>query len=556
MGGDGRKIANLSLSRRTALKAAALGVASAAGSGSFLGAARSAMAQGQPGGTLVIGKPYEATGYDPHTEANQTSWEIQAVVYESLIFLDDDLNPVPGLAESWETPDDQTYVFQLRQGVTFHNGREMTADDVFFSLQRVLTYPEAWWDTKMGPPRQLGPAEATATALGTPVAGPEVGLTIEVTGPYEITATLSEPYAPFLASLTGTSVSIVPGAEVESGEIDLSTQMVGTGPFQLVEHIQDQRWVMSKFADYWQQDLPLLDEVVWQVMTDEAARVAALRAGEIQLTMFENPKMLDLLASDPNVTTVVQAATNYYILFVNGKPPELSDERVRQAISLGIDREQIKDVALFGRAHTTGPIAAAFTQFARPLDEIPFYTRDVARAKQLLADAGYADGLQLQLLITPVLAATVPIAELMKTQLAEVGIEIEIVQRDLATFVDEYAVQGTAQLAISWWAGYSDPYLILLENSSQVFAPILGINNAEVDELIALSASTVEPEARLQVLRELEDAIATVAGFQPLVTRDNFIAYRQDLVGNVTFAQGEGFGLPLWHRLEQMALIQ
>ncbi|MCC2627272.1 MAG: transporter substrate-binding protein [Thermomicrobiales bacterium] len=556
MGQNGRKIANLSLSRRTALKAAALGVASAACSGSLLRTVRSAAAQGQPGGTLVIGKPYEITGYDPHVEASQTSWEIQAVVYESLIFLDDDLNPAPGLAESWEAPDDRTYVFHLREGVKFHNGREMTADDVFFSLQRVLTYPEAWWDVKMGPPRQPEPAEATAAALGTPVAGPVVGLTIEVTGPYEVTATLSEPYAPFLASLTGTPVSIVPGAEVESGEIDLATQMVGTGPFQLVEHTQDQRWVFSKFADYWQQDLPLLDEVVWQVMTDEAARVAALRAGEIQLTMFENPKMLDLLANDPNVTTVVQAATNYYVLFVNANPPELSDERVRQAISLGIDREQIRDVALFGRAHTTGPIAAAFTQLARPLDEIPFYTRDVARAKQLLADAGYADGMQLQLLITPVLAATIPIAELMKTQLAEVGINIEIVQRDLATFVDEYSVQGTAQLAISWWAGYSDPYLILLTQSSGDFAPILGISDPKVDELIASSASTVEPEARLQVLRELEDAIATVGGFQPLVTRDNFIAYRQDLVGNVTFAQGEGFGLPLWHRLEQMTLIQ
>jgi hypothetical protein len=77
-----------------------------------------------------------------------------------------------------------------------------------------------------------------------------------------------------------------------------------------------------------------------------------------------------------------------------------------------------------------------------------------------------------------------------------------------------------------------------------------------VDELIASSASTVEPEARLEVLRDLEDAIATVAGFQPLVTRDNFIAYRKDLVGNVTFANGEGFGLPLWHRLEQMTLSQ
>ncbi len=556
MTSDGGTITNLSLSRRTALKAAALGAASAASGSAFLRSVRSAAAQGAAGGRLVIGKPYEATGYDPHTESNQTSWEIHAVVYESLLFLDDNLNPVPGLAERWDTPDDRTYVFHLRQGVKFHNGREMTAEDVAFSLERVLTYPEAWWDDKMGPPRPLSPAESTAEALGTPSAGPSVGLTIEVTGPYQVTATLSEPYAPFLASLTGTSVSIVPGAEVASGAIDLTTQMIGTGPFQLVEHAEDQRWVFSKFAEYWQEGQPLLDEMVWQVMPDEASRVAALRAGEIQLTMFENPTMLDLLTGDPNVATVVQAATNYYILFVNANRPELADQRVRQALSVGINREQIKDVALFGRAHVTGPIAAAFTQMARPLDEVPFYKHDVAQAKQLLADAGVANGLKLQLLITPVLAATVPMAEVIKAQLAEVGIEIEIVQRDLATFVNEYAVEGTAQLAISWWAGYSDPYLVLLENASSVFAPVLGISDPAIDELIARSARTVEPEARLQVLRELEDAIATMGGFQPLVTRDNFIAYRKDMVGNATFATGEGFGLPLWHRLQQITLVQ
>jgi ABC-type transport system substrate-binding protein len=85
---------------------------------------------------------------------------------------------------------------------------------------------------------------------------------------------------------------------------------------------------------------------------------------------------------------VVQAATNYYILFVNAQREQLSDERVRQAISLGIDREQIRDVAVFGRAHVTAPIAAAYTEWARPLDQVPYYTRDVERAKQLLADAG------------------------------------------------------------------------------------------------------------------------------------------------------------------------
>jgi peptide/nickel transport system substrate-binding protein len=554
MNTDRGKLDTFSLSRRQAAKATALGIAGAAWGGTFARNARLAAAQDETGGTLVIGKPYEATGYDPHTASNQTSWEIHAVVYESLVFLDDNLLPVPGLAESWETPDDQTYVFKIREGVRFHNGREMTADDVIFSLQRVLTYAEAWWDDKMGPPRQLEPSEATAVALGTPTAGPTVGLTIEKTGPDEVTARLAEPYAPFLASLSGTAVSILPGVEVESGEIDLTREMVGTGPFQLTEHAEDLEWVFTRFADYWNADLPHLDEVVWRVMTDEASRVAALRTGEIQLTMFENPTMLDLLTGDSNVESVVQPTTNYYIMFVNAHPPELADERVRQAISLAISREQIRDVAVFGRAQTTGPIAAAFTQFARPLNQIPYYTQEVDRARQLLEEAGYADGLSLELLITPVLAATVPIAELISQQLAEVGIEVEIVQRDLSTFVNEYAVEGTAQLAISWWAGYSDPYLILLEQGSNVFAPILGISDPTVDELLELAASTVDPEARLEVLHQLEDEIATIAGFQTLVTRDNFISYRADLVSNVSFAESDGFGLPLWHRLQEMTV--
>lgn len=549
---DRNKALNLSYSRRDALKAAAF----AASSGAFLRTVRVTGAQEAAGGQLVIGKPYEATGLDPHVEANQTSWEIHAIVYEGLVFLGENLEPVPGLAESWETPDDTTYVFKLREGVKFHNGREMTADDVIYSLQRVLTYPEAWWDTKMGPPRVPDASEATAIAQGTPTAGPVVGLTVEKTGPYEITARLTEPYAPFLASLSGTPVSILPGEELESGAFDITTQMIGTGPFQMIEHLEDERWVFAKFDGYWQPDQPQVDEVVWRVMTDEAARAAALRTGEIHLTMFENPTMLDITANDPNIENVVQATTNYYVLFVNAQREQLSDERVRQAISLALNREEIKDVALFGRAHSTSPIAPAHTQFARPLEEVPFYAQDQDEARRLLSEAGYADGLQLELLITPVLAATVPIAELMKVQLAEVGIELEIVQRDLATFVDEYAVQGTAQLAISWWAGYSDPYLILLENNSANFAPILGIVDPAIDELVAESAQTVDPEERLEVLHRLEDAIATKAGFQPLVTRDNFISYRKDLISNVNFAEGEGYGLPLWHRLQEITLTQ
>lgn len=544
-----------SLSRRSAVQA---GLFSAVALGGF-GNLKGASAQGQPGGRLVIGKPGEVLDLDPHFSASQITWEIQAVVYESLVFLDSNLQPIPGLAESWTTPDDRTYVFALRQGAMFHNGREVTADDVVYSLRRVLESPESWWNVKMGPAAEPDAAAldaaATAEALGTPAAiANSVGVTVEATGPYEVTATLTEPYAPFLQSLSATTTSIVPAAEVESGEIDLSTQLVGTGPFQVTEHLPDQRWVFGKFAQYWQAPGAQLDEVIWQIIPDETSRLAALRTGEVQLTMFENPALMDLLASEQTVTTVEQVTTNYYILFVNGNRPELADTRVRQAISLAIDRNEIGEVALFGHAAVTGPVAPAFTGLATPIEELPFYTQDVDRARQLLTEAGVAEGFALQILVSPALAATVTMAEVMQEQMAEAGIELEIVQRDLATFVAEYTDGESAQLAISWWAGYSDPYLILIELGAGL-AAFIGLDDPTINDLVVRAGRETDPATRLATLRELEAAVATQGNFQPLVTRNNFVAYRNDLVGNVEFAASDGFGLPLWHNVKDMTLL-
>ena len=543
------------LSRRTALKAGAgaLGLAAGVGLGREQAVIRALAAQGAPGGRLTIGKILDLVGYDPQLDANQVSWEVQAMVYESLVFLGDDFSLQPGLAESWEQPDDRTYVFTIRQGVTFHNGREMTADDVAFSLERVLTHPESWWNVKMGYVVPPDPAAATAAAAGTPTAALNIGVAVEATGPYEVTATLSEPYAPFLQSLTATTTSIVPGEEVRSGALDLSREMVGTGPFKVSEHLEDQRWILTRHDGYWQEGQPLLDEVVWQVITEEPGRVAALRTGEIQVAMFDNPAMLDVLAGDANVTTIDQPTTNYYILFVNANQPALADERVRQAISAGMDRQQIGQTALFGRALPTGPIAASYGDVATPLAELPFHTRNVEQARALLAEAGHEGGLRLPIIITSGLPATVPMAEALKAQLAEVGIELEILQRDFATFINEYAVEGSSHLAISWWAGYSDPYLILVEVRTDSFGPLIGQDDPEIDRLIEEAARETEPGARLAKLRELEAAIATNATFVPMVTRNNFLAYRNDQVGEFEVRNADGYGLPLWHEINTIA---
>src|SRR5690349_11754557 len=167
-----------------------MGVAGLAATG-LMG--RSGLAQDTPATRITIGKPYELRTLDPHASTDQTAWEIQAVVYESLIFLeynDGAFETIPGLAESWETPDDTTYVFKIREGVTFHNGRELAAEDVVFSLNRALDpVIGSWWRTRLGP---MGTA-------ATPAAGEaaNVGVSFEMSGPLEVTATLTEPYGAF-----------------------------------------------------------------------------------------------------------------------------------------------------------------------------------------------------------------------------------------------------------------------------------------------------------------------------------------------------------------------
>ena len=481
------------------------------------------------GGKLVIGKAADVIENDVHTCAWQLCWELFAQVYESLVFLDDDLQAIPGLAESWTTPDDTTYVFKLREGVKFHNGREMGADDVVFSLDRILE-PDtgSWWLSMLGPVEE-----------------------VEATGPYEVTITLSEPYAPFLPTMAGSMAAIVPSTEVLEGTLDLTQELVGTGPFQVGEHQEGHRWILTRFDDYWQGGMPVLDEVEWRIVPDDSSRLAALRTGEIQMTFFENPAMLDVLEDDDNITTVNQATTNYYQLELNASLPHLSDIRVRQAISLGMDREEMAQLALFGHGNATGPIPVGFSEWATPLSELPFYQRDVERARQLLADAGYADGLTLKVWVTEGIPITVSLGEVMQQQLAEVGIDVQLVNLEAATWGTEVWVDGIHEGVISWLAGYSDPMQALTDITGSPI--VIGIEPTGFVSISERGYKETDPALRKEIIRELEEHLATEAYFLPLVTRNNYVAYRSDLVQNVDLTNIEGYGIPLWQSIRQIS---
>ena len=177
---------------------------------------------------------------------------------------------------------------------------------------------------------------------------------------------LERPYSP-LAALSSVNASIVPIEELESGSFDITKEMLGSGPFMVAEHLQDESWSLTRNPHYWRAGHPIVDEVKILVIPDDAARIAALRDGRVHLANFDSPDAPALLAGAPNVAAVVQQTTDYYRIDVQALPDKgspFADERVRQAMVLGLDRQKISDVALAGTASIDYPVPAAFPSAA------------------------------------------------------------------------------------------------------------------------------------------------------------------------------------------------
>lgn len=216
---------------------------------------RIALAAGS-GGTLVWGKSLETTMIDPHTALVGSAWQLHYLVYETLTSMGDTFDVQAGLAESWDIPSPTKYVFNLREGVAFSNGRPMTAEDVAGSISRVVD-PKfgSWWASQMGSVKS-----------------------VIVADPKTVVIELNEPFTPLLASLAASMTAILPIKELEEGTFDPTKEMLGTGPFMVTAHQQNDFWTLARNPHYWRQGYPKFDEVSVRIITDDSARLAALES--------------------------------------------------------------------------------------------------------------------------------------------------------------------------------------------------------------------------------------------------------------------------------------
>jgi peptide/nickel transport system substrate-binding protein len=477
---------------------------------------------------LIWGKPAEVIGMDPTVTAGATSWELFNLVYENLVTIDGDFKPVPQLAESIKQPSPTTYVFTLRQGVRFSNGRPMTVDDVVGSLERVID------------PKVLSPWR---NYLGI--------RRIAATGSDKVTITLNAPNASFLAALAASYPAVLPMKELKAGSFVPTKQMLGTGPFKVVNHIQDESWTFDRNPYYWRQGVPTVDTLTVRILPDDAARAAALRSGAVDVTTFEIPDSVRLLKNLPNVITQVQRTTDYYRIDVNAVTSIFKDDRLRQALSLAVDRDRIRNVALGGAGIPTAAAPVTFPQTCDPAG-MPYAKPDLSRARALVQAAG-ATGKTVEILTPTLVPASKSIAVVLKQNLDSIGLKASVVPMEITNVIKKAWDGGSPDfdLIVTWFVGYGDPAMLF-----GFWNPDLGSftksyvrADPQLNKLISQSQATPPGERRADLLTRTCSRISENANIVPLVTKDAFIAYRKEKLSALKILP-EGYGVPLRYLAE------
>jgi peptide/nickel transport system substrate-binding protein len=395
-----------------ALTATAGLLLSACGSGS--GAGTAADGKLKKGDTLVIADETQPlSGLDPIMAQAHDAKRMVAQFYEGLLQLAPDGKTIePALAKEWKQVSPTRYEFALRDGVKFHDGSPLTAEDVEFSLERIVD------------PKQNSPYKSLYR-ISDVVVKDASHVVINLRAPQtSLPRLLAQPW----------SGGIVDKSWVTSKSDDeMKTQENGTGPYRLDEFKEGSTITTSAFKDYWD-GAPAIAKVQYRVMPDESTRVQALQSGAVQMTQVRLPRNTQQLEK-AGITVGDTYHIGAYWLAMNVKEGPLADERVRRAVNLGIDRKQLIDIGSQGAGVPSGVVPPGDPYGTEVGDDMPNYQYDPAQAKTLLADAGAAN-VKLTLAIRAESPEKLATAQLVKEQLAKIGVTVQIRQVEWSRLVD------------------------------------------------------------------------------------------------------------------------
>ncbi len=412
----------------------------------------------------------------------------QNLVFNKLVNVDPNFQPIPELAKSWSVSEDgKTWTFALQDGVSFHDGKPMTAADVVYTFKRLI-------DPATGSPGAalldfLDPAGITAVDDRT------VSMTTK-----DVVAEL-----PLLIANKYTMI-VQDGATSET----LRSKGVGTGPFMqdVYDLAQDTR-IFQKNPSYWRPGLPMAECIDLKVITEEVSRIAAIQAGSVDLILSAGPAALTTLQGDPKATPVPAAGAGGYItLSMQTDAPPFDDVRVRQAMKLVVDRQLIIDTVLLGNgvAGNDNPVAPN-NPMAYRSDTIP---RDVEKAKALLVEAGYPDGLSIDLNTADAGPSYVMLAQVYQQMAADAGITVNIINNPAESYWD--VIWMKVPFFSSSWNGRSVPEALAYTFTTGAEYNEGRWSNPDYDALIAGARIETDEGKRIEMVKKAQEILATDGG--------------------------------------------
>lgn len=460
---------------------------------------------GEPvkGGEITVGIAQDLDdSLDPHQTVAAGTREVLFNIFEGLVKPNSDGEMIPAVAEKYELSEDgTTYTFTLRDGVKFHNGQTVTAEDVVYSINRCAAVPEG----------QEKPLVAAFSAIRS----------VEALDEKTVTVTIAQRDLEFISYMTA---AIIP-----AGYADQATAPVGTGPFKFVSRTPQENFIMERFEDYW--GTPAwLDKVTYKICENADALVMNLNGSSIDLCAHLTSAQAAQLNSNFKVLegtmNLVQA------IYLNNQAKPFDNQLVRQALCYAIDRQGIMDMVADGHGTAVGSsIYPAFTKYFLP-ELVDKYPHNVEKAKELLAQAGYPNGFDMTISVPNNYQPHMDTAEVVAEQLREAGIRVTIQPVEWSTWLDTIYNGRQFQATVVGVDAANMTARAMLERFTSDYAKnFINYSNPAYDALFQQAINAADEATQTDLYKQMETMLADTAANVYIQDLSDLVAMRQDLGG-------------------------
>lgn len=458
---------------------------------------------------IILGGKADIKSTDPAGQSDVYSGLLVRHLYNGLLKIDADGTTVVGdLAESFEIMDDLTYHFVLKKGVKFHDGTELKASDVKFTLERA---------------RDMASTKSIAVYFDT----------ITVDNDYEVTLKLNKPSAAMLYLLTGTNMKIVSEKAVTEAGDKYVEQPIGTGPFKFVEWVPNDHWVIERNDDYFGEK-PLASKITCRAIVEESSRVIALETGEIDMALDIAETEAANVEANPDLVLEYGPSPSIEYIGLNFQNEYLSNQKVRQAIAHALDLQVFIDTIVEGR----GEIANTCIGKTIPGwdSELEPFTYDPELSKQLLAEAGYPDGFEIKINVSSDIRNRA--AQIIQAQLKEIGITVDINMYEFGAFLDMLQNGDDEMFILGWSNGNVDPERSTTALFHGDYTGKNGNNYSfmqddELDAILDAASSELDNGKRMELYKDAQAKLQELVPIIPLYYKQNLNGRRADLKGFV-----------------------